>query len=179
MFAVQERANPRTSVLLTCLSLPNVYLQVRILEAEAFALEFTGLPDKKTNHRATGSFFFASSGEDVSLNCVPTSTYLENHMKTLLRVTLALVLHAGFLVPAHASAQVQQADRMDPLPDVVWQSKKAEHVYGFPELKKHKTGTLTIDPHAITFTGKSGTSSIERKDVKSVSSGNQRVELWA
>jgi hypothetical protein len=60
----------------------------------------------------------------------------------------------------------------------VWKSASAEHVYGFPDMKPHKKGTLTLSADALTFSGKSGNTSIQRSSVTAVSAGNQRVELW-
>jgi len=59
-----------------------------------------------------------------------------------------------------------------------WQSKDAKHVFGFPDIKPNKKGTLELSTDALLFTGKSGNTSIERKSITAVSAGDQRVELW-
>lgn len=87
---------------------------------------------------------------------------------------LVLAFHAIFFVPHRASAETRQADRSAP----VWQSAKAEHIYGFSELKPHVKGTLAISPDAVMFSNKAGKTSIDRTTVTAVSAGNQRVELW-
>ncbi len=99
-------------------------------------------------------------------------------MKPFSGVALVLALHVGICVPNHASAATLQADRPAPLSVAVWQSTKAEHVYGFPELKPHKKGTLTFSSDSVTFWSKAGTTSIDRNAVTAVSSGNQKVEIW-
>jgi hypothetical protein len=99
-------------------------------------------------------------------------------MKILTTSFLVLALHVGIFVPSYASAATPQTDHSTWLPATIWQSTKAEHVYGFPELKPHKSGTLTFSSESVTFSGKAGTASIDRKDVTAVSSGNQKVEIW-
>jgi len=102
-------------------------------------------------------------------------------MKHLSRASLALLIHACLCVPTHLSAASIQAvphshGAAEPAP--IWQSTKAEHVDGFPDTKAHKKGTLTLSADALTFSGKSGTTSIQRDSVTAVSAGNERVELW-
>ncbi len=95
-------------------------------------------------------------------------------MNTLSGTALVLAFHAIFFVPHRASAETLQADRSAP----VWQSAKAEHIYGFSELKPHIKGTLAVSPDSVTFWNKAGKTSIDRYTVTAVSAGNQRVELW-
>jgi hypothetical protein len=59
-----------------------------------------------------------------------------------------------------------------------WKSSRVQHAYGLPDARPKEKGTLTITPAGLTFTGKSGSSSIQRPSVIAVSAGNQRVELW-
>ncbi len=59
-----------------------------------------------------------------------------------------------------------------------WSATDAEHVYGFPDSKSGKKGTLKLDADALTFTSKSSNSSIPRDRMTAVSSGSDRVELW-
>ena len=107
-------------------------------------------------------------------------------MKFLFVTSLALVLHASFCVQVAFSAVPSPAVAQDsaaapasvqtPLP--TWSSSQAQHVYGFPDLKPHKKGSLTLSADELVFSGKSGTSAIRRSAIRSVSAGNQRVELW-
>jgi hypothetical protein len=102
-------------------------------------------------------------------------------MKTLTGASLALILHASFCVPTLLSAATSQPvtqDHPNLATAAVWQSTKAEHVYGFPEIKHNKKGTLTLSADALTFTAKSGNASVLRSSVTAVSAGNQRVEIW-
>jgi len=102
-------------------------------------------------------------------------------MKYLSRAPLVLVLHASFCVTTHLSAaNIQAVPRNHDVPATVaiWTSTKAEHVYGFPDIKPNKKGTLTLSADALTFSGKSGNTFIPRSSVTAVSAGNQRVEIW-
>jgi hypothetical protein len=102
-------------------------------------------------------------------------------MKYLSGASLVLILHASFCVPTHLSAATIQAIAQDPVAPAtlaVWKSTSAEHVYGFPDMKPHKKGALTLSADALTFSGKSGNTSIPRSSLTAVSAGNQRVELW-
>jgi hypothetical protein len=102
-------------------------------------------------------------------------------MKSLSGASLILILHASFCVPHHLSAadlRPANQDHAVPATAAVWKSTSAEHVYGFPDIKPHKKGTLTLSADALTFSGKSGNTSIQRSSVTAVSAGNQRVELW-
>jgi hypothetical protein len=102
-------------------------------------------------------------------------------MKYLSGAPLVLILHVLFCVPSSLSAESVKTvpqDHAVPAAAVVWQSTKAEHVYGFPDIKHNKKGILTLSPDALTFSGKSGEMSIQRGAVTAVSAGNQRVELW-
>jgi hypothetical protein len=102
-------------------------------------------------------------------------------MKYLSGAPLFLVLHASLCVSPQLSAASIQAvphSHAAAEPAAIWQSTKAEHVDGFPDTKPHKKGTLTLSADALTFSGKSGTTSIQRDSVTAVSAGNERVELW-
>jgi hypothetical protein len=102
-------------------------------------------------------------------------------MNPLSGVPLVLVLHAAFCVPAHLCATTVSdlgQDHAVPAAVALWKSTGAQHVYGFPDMKPKKKGTLTLSADALTFSGKSGNTSIQRSAVTAVSAGNQRVELW-
>jgi hypothetical protein len=101
-------------------------------------------------------------------------------MKYLSGAPLFLFLHASLCVPHHLSAasiQVVPQDHAVPAA-ILWKSTSAEHVYGFPDMKPNKKGALTLSADALTFSGKSGNTSIPRSSLTAVSAGNQRVELW-
>jgi len=101
-------------------------------------------------------------------------------MKYLSGVPLFLILHASLCVPVHLSAasiQVVPQDHAVPAA-IVWRSTSAQHVYGFPDVKPNNKGALTLSADALTFSGKSGNTSIPRSSLTAVSAGNQRVELW-
>jgi hypothetical protein len=102
-------------------------------------------------------------------------------MNRLSYASLVLFLHMSLCVSAqlfaaanHSLPQNHALTTANP----AWTSNKAEHVFGFPEVKPNKKGTLTLSEDALTFSGKSGTTSIPRSSVTAVSAGNQRVELW-
>lgn len=102
-------------------------------------------------------------------------------MKTLTGASLALILHTSFCVPtllSAASSQPVTQDHPNLATSAVWQSTKAEHVYGFPEIKHNKKGTLTLTAVALTFTAKSGNASVQRSSITAVSVGSQRVKIW-
>jgi hypothetical protein len=102
-------------------------------------------------------------------------------MNYLSGASLVLILHAFLCVPHHLSAAttpIVAQDHAVPAAGATWKSAKAEHVYGFPDMKPNKKGTLTLSADALTFTGKSGNTSIQRSSVTAVSAGNQRVEIW-
>jgi hypothetical protein len=102
-------------------------------------------------------------------------------MKHLSGTSLVFILHVLFCVPTHfaaASIQAIPQDHAVPASVAVWKSTKVEHVYGLPDMKPHKKGTLTLSADALTFSEKSGDTSIQRGSVTAVSAGNQRVELW-
>ena len=102
-------------------------------------------------------------------------------MKFLSSAAPIFIMHACICVPntiSAASIEVAPQDHSVPATLAVWQSTKAEHIYGFPDIKAHKKGTLTLSADSITFSGKSGNTSIPRSSVTAVSAGNQRVELW-
>jgi hypothetical protein len=102
-------------------------------------------------------------------------------MKYLSGAPLVFILHASFCMANHLSAANIQArpQAQDESSKVaVWRSTSAEHVYGFPEIKPNKKGTLTLSTDVLTFSGKPGNTSIPRSSVTAVSAGNQRVEIW-
>lgn len=97
-----------------------------------------------------------------------------------LRVLTPAVL---FLVPAMLPGQALLP--ADAAPSVLasgarssWTSDKAEHIYGLPEVKAQRMGTLTLSADNLTFTGKGGSATIPRNTITAVSAGDQRVELW-
>jgi hypothetical protein len=47
-----------------------------------------------------------------------------------------------------------------------------------PGIKAKESGTLTITPRRLTFTGKSGSSTIDLPSIVALNAGNERVELW-
>jgi hypothetical protein len=59
----------------------------------------------------------------------------------------------------------------------LWTAPQAEHIDGFPDIKPHKKGTLTLNADDLTFTGKSGPTAIPRNSITAVSAGNERVEI--
>jgi hypothetical protein len=101
-------------------------------------------------------------------------------MKFLFSASLALILHTLSWAPNHLLAATIPPAPEDhaSTPISVWQSTKAEHVYGFPDVEPNKKGTLALSADALTFSGKSGNTSISRNSLTAVSAGNQRVELW-
>jgi hypothetical protein len=102
-------------------------------------------------------------------------------MKALFVAPLALNFLALLCAPTTLVAAEMKNASQDPAGSTkvgVWTSAKAEHVYGFPEIKPNKKGTLTLSADSLTFTGKSGNTSIPRSAVTAVSAGNERVEMW-
>lgn len=100
-------------------------------------------------------------------------------MKLLSGASFVLILHASFCVPnLFAASTTQSAHQASPSAPAVWQSTQAEHIYGFPEIKHNRKGTLTLSTDTLTFSGKSRNASIPRASVTAVSAGYQRVELW-
>jgi hypothetical protein len=95
-------------------------------------------------------------------------------MKAFFSAPLILTLCAVIGVPRLSAAQ----DHAVPAAASLWQSTSATHVYGFPDMKPNKAGTLVLSADALTFTGKAGSTSIPRSSVTAVSAGNQRMELW-
>jgi hypothetical protein len=100
-------------------------------------------------------------------------------MKRIFVASFALILSASACMPHRVSAASRPAASQEDhsLPGA-WQSTKAEHVYGFPDAKPNSNGTLTLSADALTFSRKSGNTSIPRTSLTTVSAGNQRVELW-
>ena len=98
-------------------------------------------------------------------------------MKLLSGASLTLALHVLILVPSHLVDASTPSNDQSPAPAMAWQSTKAEHVYGFLDIKHNKTGTLALSADALTFTAKSGNTSIPRSALTAVSAGNQRVEI--
>ena len=102
-------------------------------------------------------------------------------MNPLSRTSLALILPLSLCVSAQlsaANARDLQQNHAQIAAAPAWMSDKAEHIYGLPDVKSNKKGTLTLTTDALTFSGNSGTTSIPRGSVTAVSAGNQRVELW-
>ncbi|HTF61718.1 MAG TPA: hypothetical protein VK638_03300 [Edaphobacter sp.] len=100
-------------------------------------------------------------------------------MNSLSGAPLVFILHASLCVLPSLSAPSSHATSLDPsAPAAVWQSTRAEHIYGFPDMKAHKKGTLTLSSDTLAFSQKSGNTFIPRSSVTAVSAGNQRVELW-
>ena len=64
------------------------------------------------------------------------------------------------------------------VPPSGWSSTHAVHILGMPGMKAKESGTLTITPRRLTFTGKSGSSTIDLPSILALSAGNERVELW-
>jgi len=98
-------------------------------------------------------------------------------LKHLNGTLLFLSLHTLICVPHTAHAAAMLADRDNPQP-IAWHSASVQHAYGLPDAKKNAHGTLTVDPDGLTFTAKSGSSSLPQRSIVAVSAGNQRVELW-
>jgi hypothetical protein len=102
-------------------------------------------------------------------------------MKHLSTSSILFLLHAFFCVSAQLSAATINTlpqDRVSATAVTAWISDKAEHLYGFPDVKPNQKGTLTLSADALRFSGKSGTTTIPRSSITAVSAGNQRVELW-
>jgi hypothetical protein len=99
-------------------------------------------------------------------------------------------LHAGFalylvtcflwLFPLTSSATAgsSPAPRSAAVESSGWNSTHAVHVLGMPDVKAKDNGTLTITTQRLTFTGKSGSSTIDLSSIVALSAGNERVELW-
>jgi hypothetical protein len=90
-------------------------------------------------------------------------------------------LKAGFIaylvvITSSVLAQTKVSD--NELPASTWSTTSAEHVYGLPDVKAGKKGTLTLDPDSLTFTSKSSKAVILRDQILAVSDGSDRVELW-
>jgi hypothetical protein len=105
-------------------------------------------------------------------------------MSQLPRSTFGVIVHTALLfAPAVLCAQVSLPGRAAPTVQAdrtgsAWTSDKAEYIYGLPEVKPHRMGTLTLSADDLTFTGKEGSTSIPRSTITAVSAGDQRVELW-
>jgi len=91
---------------------------------------------------------------------------------------LVKVIVLGCLLPLPVSVFAQKNTRAIAQPDTTWSTTNAEHVYGLPDVKAGKKGTLTLTPDALTFTGKSSNAVIPRTSILAVSQGSDRVELW-
>jgi len=96
-------------------------------------------------------------------------------------------LHAGFVLSLIASslslpvpAQVAPSLTQDSavVQSSGWSSTHAVHVLGMPDVKAKESGTLTITPQQLKFTGKSANSAIDLPSIVALSAGNERVELW-
>lgn len=99
--------------------------------------------------------------------------------KIAYRIIIAYTLVPFAGLPFTAKAQdLQKAPAVAPATGVEWKSTEARHVYGLPDSKPNKKGTLTLDATALTFTGESSNASIPRTSITAVSAGNDRIELW-
>jgi hypothetical protein len=101
-------------------------------------------------------------------------------MTRLTGTVLILLLHGAFLLPHPLVAADRPSDFQNHTDSTssVWQTDKAEHVYGLPEIKHNKKGRLVLSTDTLTFTGQSGNVSIPRDSITAVSAGNERVEIW-
>lgn len=96
---------------------------------------------------------------------------------------LVLLQPALLCAPAILQAQTSPLAEAGPIAQSIqtgssWTSKKAQYIYGLPEIKPHQKGTLTLTTKDLTFTDKAGSTVIPRSTITAVSAGNQRVELW-
>ena len=97
---------------------------------------------------------------------------------------LAVSLWASCLnLPLHAqdyalTPQTRPAATIEGSPATSWSSTHAVHVMGMPDARPKESGTLTITPHRLTFSGKSSTSTIPFPSIVALSAGDERVELW-
>jgi hypothetical protein len=93
--------------------------------------------------------------------------------------SLILLLHTGIGASCLLAQSPDQSPRTPSSQETgVWQTAKAEHVFGFPEIKHNQKGTLVLGKDALTFMSAHGEASIPRLSLTAVSAGNQRVELW-
>jgi len=87
-----------------------------------------------------------------------------------------------FVTTTMGIAQSSQTAESAPPPTGIsiesWTAQKVQHAYGLPELKPKARGSMTVDNAGLTFTSKSGRYAIPWTEVTSVSSENERVELW-
>ena len=92
-------------------------------------------------------------------------------------VALRIVLFGTLIPLALSSASLAQSN---PTRDtqLTWSTSGAEHVYGFPDTKSGKKGTLVLSADTLTFTDKASNSSIPRSTILAVSNGSDRVELF-
>jgi hypothetical protein len=86
-------------------------------------------------------------------------------------------------LPLHAqdyafTPQTKPAATIDSSHNAFWSSTHAVHVMGMPDARPKESGTLTITPHRLTFSGKSSTSTIPFPSIVALSAGDERVELW-
>lgn len=101
-------------------------------------------------------------------------------MKQKVRNTVALrIVLFGILLPlALSSVAMAQTDAPTGRTQTTWTTSGAEHVYGFPDAKSGKKGTLVLSADALTFTNRTSNSSIPRSTILAVSNGSDRVELF-
>lgn len=92
---------------------------------------------------------------------------------TFFVLTLPLLL--TFFSPV---AYAQTAPPPSAAPSATWSLPKVQHAYGLPNIRANEQGTLSLDLDALTFTGKSGNTSVPRLSITAVNAGNERVELW-
>jgi hypothetical protein len=94
-------------------------------------------------------------------------------------VVATTILLGSFLpLPLSSSVLPQSGASITGSAEAPWSSLAAEHVYGFPDIKAGKNGTLTLSADALTFTSKSAQSTIPRSSILAVSNGSDRVEIW-
>jgi hypothetical protein len=61
---------------------------------------------------------------------------------------------------------------------VQWSATDVQHIYGLPDIKPHKKGTLTLTAEDLKFTAKSGSTAIPRSSITAISVGDERVEIF-
>jgi len=94
------------------------------------------------------------------------------------RLVCTLILPIGFGTFTQAQIQSSPATSQRSGVAATWSADDATHVFGMPEIKPHKKGTLTLTTEALKFSGKGTEASIPRDSITAVSAGNERVELW-
>lgn len=75
-----------------------------------------------------------------------------------------------------APMSLLHAQTTTPPPPLLWNSDQATHLIGLPDIKPKDQGTLAITPTKVIFTARDGQATIERTQLLSVSSGDERIE---